>query len=969
MQIITDRSESSKLKMYYQNIRGMRTKSKAFFEKMIANGYDVILLCETWLNDNFYDSEFFDNRYIVFRIDRNKEETGMTLGGGCLVAIKSNLASMRMREWEMNKEDVWLSIVHDNGHKTYLNVRYIEGESKLPEYEVHFKRIGDVVATADVNDRFVLFGDYNLSDSVTWHAADGTCDPKVNSQSNFDKRIPNELLNLNALCDFKQVNRIRNELERTIDLVLTDVDLGKIEVSRCLDPLVSEDAHHPALEVVVDVNPIKYLAERRSPKVNFYKANYPELNEKLRNVEWEIELSGLDVNEAVNRFYEIIDPLIECIPKVHYSKRDYPVYFTPKLIKLIKKKANAKKKVNVDDNELNKGRFSRLRKQVKREIKACFGNYVSDCETKLRDNTKCFFAFTKSLRKTNSLANSMKYGDSVSNDRETICNFFASFFDSVYQKDDDNEVSEVCSFEDQVNDVIGNISFSVSDVKKVLKGFDVNKVASPDGVPMMFYKNLAETLALPLSILFNLSLSSRVFPEKWKIGFVSPIFKDGDKHEVTNYRAVSILCAISKVFERLMFNELFDRTKDKICRSQHGFFSKRSTQSNLIEFVTAVSKSMANGGQVDVLYTDFSKAFDKILHSRLLGKIAKFGFDEPLIQWFKSYLTDRSQFVVIGSGRSRKVTPTSGVPQGSILGPFLFILYVNDLLSHLHNSFAFADDLKLLKKIVSIDDSEVFQLEIDRLHEWCSVNKLGLNVKKCAVMSITRKAEVNKVKFNYKINNEVIPRVNSKRDLGVTIDSKLSFAEHIGEVTRKAYQMLGFIFRCGKFFKKPESMMTLYNSLVRSRLDYCAAVWSPIYVKHINIVERVQKKFTRMYFYKFNLEKTEYEHRLKTINITSLKTRRLKNDEMILHKIIHGHMDTVLSQSINYNIHGRILRRNRPLFYTPTYSSNIVQNEPLHRMQDNHDKFFSNCDIFNESINAFKKSVMETIVEQTDYTV
>ncbi len=532
----------------------------------------------------------------------------------------------------------------------------------------------------------------------------------------------------------------------------------------------------------------------------------------------------------------------------------------------------------------------------------------------------------------------------------------------MYQSEADaDESDELDSIIDSAVDS-ADLMFSMADIQGVLKGFDVHKVSSPDGVPMMFYKNLADSLALPLSILFNKSLRERVFPDRWKMGFISPIFKEGDKQDVTNYRAVSILCAISKIFERLMFDVLFDRIKDKIHHSQHGFFSKRSTQTNLMEFVTTVSQSMANGGQVDVLYTDFSKAFDKIVHMRLLKKLVPFGFSKSLIQWFDSYLTNRSQFVVIGNARSKRVSPRSGVPQGSILGPFLFILYVNDLLSSLSNTFAFADDLKLLRKIVSSGDAYIFQLEIDRLQEWCIENKLGLNVKKCAIMSITRKADKNKLEYQYRIGNDIVPRVESKRDLGVIIDSKLSFIEHISEMTRKSYRMLGFIFRCGKFFKKPESMMALYNSLVRSRLEYCAAVWSPIYDKHNKIIERVQRKYTRMFFYKFNFQKTEYVDRLKRLNISSLESRRLKNDEIILFKIMHGQMDTTLNQSLTYFNHGRVTRRDRPVFYTPRYTSNIVQNEPLHRMQDHHDKYFSGCDIFCESIESFKNSVVNTVL-------
>lgn len=156
-------------------------------------------------------------------------------------------------------------------------------------------------------------------------------------------------------------------------------------------------------------------------------------------------------------------------------------------------------------------------------------------------------------------------------------------------------------------------------------------------------------------------------------------------------------------------------------------------------------------------------------------------------------------------------------------------------------------------------------------------------------MSITRKADQNKLEYHYKIGNDIVPRVSSKRDLGVIIDNKLSFAEHISVTIRKAYQMLGFILRCSKFFKKSESVITLYNSLVRSRLEYCNAVWNPMYEKYIEDVERVlQRKYTRMFFLKFNLPKPDYDARLEHLNMMSLNRRRLINDGIILYKIIHG---------------------------------------------------------------------------------
>lgn len=271
----------------------MRTKNERFFAGLIANSYDIVLLCETWLNEDFYDSEFFDNRYVVFRIDRKREGTGMSRGGGCLMAIKSELSSMRMREWELDKEDVWISVVHENGFRTNFNVRYVEDGSSLLNYEVHFKRISDVITSAGINDNFVLFGDYNLSDSVEWYDENGVYDVKVNSGTRFDKRIPHELINLNALCNLREFSSVRNGLNRTLDLVLSDVDSSKIEGTRCCSPLLPEDSHHPALNVNLDLSPVKCLSERRPPKTNFYKADYRTLNQRLLDVEWGIELSGV----------------------------------------------------------------------------------------------------------------------------------------------------------------------------------------------------------------------------------------------------------------------------------------------------------------------------------------------------------------------------------------------------------------------------------------------------------------------------------------------------------------------------------------------------------------------------------------------------------------------------------------------------------------------------------------------------
>lgn len=255
----------------------------------------------------------------------------------------------------------------------------------------------------------------------------------------------------------------------------------------------------------------------------------------------------------------------------------------------------------------------------------------------------------------------------------------------------------------------------------------------------------------------------------------------------------------------------------------------------------------------------------------------------------------------------------------------------------------------------------MLQHDLNKISEWCMVNGMSLNVKKCVVMSLTHSP--NKRTFDYVLNDVILERVAFMKDLGVIIDEKLSFKEHINMITRKSYQMLGFIFRCGKYFSHQSSLLILYNALVRNRLEYCSTVWNPIYDNSINQIERVQKKFTRMFYFKFNLEqpRPSYDIRLKRLKLHSLESRRLENDEIILFKIMHRFIDsTSLHQRLNFYQPTRPTRWNKDqVFYMPKMSTNYEANAPINRIQSNHDEYFSAIDIFCDKLNKFKKDVRQ----------
>lgn len=356
---------------------------------------------------------------------------------------------------------------------------------------------------------------------------------------------------------------------------------------------------------------------------------------------------------------------------------------------------------------------------------------------------------------------------------------------------------------------------------------------------------------------------------------------------------------------------------------------------------------------MDTVYTDFAKAFDKVDHGILLVKLKRFGLSDNAVRWFATYLSTRSQFIVIGGSKSDGIVPTSGVPQGSILGPLLFIIFINDLLESLSSCSGFADDLKLYRSISSAYDCEMLQDDLSKVVDWCRRNKMSLNVDKCAIMSTTHSR--NKVIFPYAVDNDQLERVAVKKDLGILFDEKLSFNEHIDDITRKAYRMLGFIFRCGKYFSSQQSIRLLYSSLVRNRLEYCSSVWNPCYS---NKIERVQKKFTRMFYFKFSIAhpRPPYDVRLRHLKLHSLETRRLENDEIMLFKLVHNNVDSSLRDKITFRQPTRSTRLNSA-FYLPTMITNYQMNAPIYRLQRNHDQYFSDLNVVGMTLNlnSFKK--------------
>lgn len=409
-----------------------------------------------------------------------------------------------------------------------------------------------------------------------------------------------------------------------------------------------------------------------------------------------------------------------------------------------------------------------------------------------------------------------------------------------------------------------------------------------------------------------------------------PVFKKGCKQDVKNYRGIAALCAVSKLFEVIVLEFLRHNLSHVVSDDQHGFFPKRSTNTNLVTYISKIQRAISDGYQVDAIYTDLSAAFDKINHRIAIAKLRRVGLHGSLLTWVNSYLTRRTMLVKIADNLSLPFSVTSGVPQGSHLGPFLFLLYINDVNFLLRcPKLCYADDFKLYAIIKRPTDMEDLQAQVDLFADWCRLNQMVLNPSKCSTITFTRKR--CPTFFSYKILGNPLTRDSFVKDLGVLLDSKLSFKNHISYLCSKASKQLGMIFRMTKYFRDVNCLKILYLSLVRSTLEYGSVVWAPYYHNDIGRIEAIQRKFTRFALRHLG-ECPNYETRCSMLHLDPLSVRREAAKAFFVADLFRSNINCpFLTSELNVNIRRRVLR-SHSFLVIPGARTNYAFNEPVSSM-------------------------------------
>lgn len=896
----------------------------------------------------------------TFNIIR-KDRSSVNYGGGVLIAVNNSFYSEELIINSGDNTEICCAVVNTKINKLFFICCYIPPNSSSDIYNLHCHGFQQVSHHMGPNDRLIIMGDFNLP-AVKWSFDETNLNSLLPHSNCIDAM--NFLSEVASLCTI-QINFVKNFKNNLLDLIFLDNTID-FRLSRCTPTVLPEDQYHPTLELQLDIGTKASVNSKNSScKVFlFKKCNLDNLNQLLESTEWHslfpVTLSTeSDLDKAIDNFYSIVLGYLETtVPKVTAQYCSGPKWFTVALRKNRNIKSKLYKKAKKTGLLSDYSKYLLARYHYQRLCKIEYKKYLSKTAINLRKCPKLFWNFVNSKRKSCAYPSCMAYNGvySTSHSSSGHSELFADFFNAVYSTFE--YIPNSYPFYIQQHD-IPYPKVSRDSVEIAAKSIKSSFKSGPDMIPSFILRECACALSLPLNLLFNHSLRLGYFPAKWKSSYIVPLHKCGMKSQVENYRGIAKLSAIPKLFESIICNQLTFELQRIISPAQHGFLSGKSTITNLLEFTTKVFLSYGKSLQTDVIYTDFSKAFDTLNHRLLLMKLKSYGFPEVLLRWFQSYLCGRTQYVVFNDCYSRAINVTSGVPQGSHLGPILFLLYINDLVQVIENAsiLLYADDVKLFYS--SNFPNNMLQLDLNNLVSWCNLNGMKLNIKKCKHMTFARKSLFHSV---YSISNCPLETVTNINDLGILMDSKLRFDLHVGRIINKANGVLGFIKRWSKEFNDPYISKKLFSGLVRPILEYGSVIWNPGFMCDISRIESVQKQFLLFCLRSLDWGSTyqlpPYVNRLKLIHLPTLESRRTTLDVLFILKIIKGDINSpfLLSQfSIKIPLR---LPRSYQLLSIPMFKSTYLNNFAFVLACKKFNEYYNLID-FNKPYNVIKDSLIE----------
>lgn len=839
----------------------------------------IIFINETWITaeKNIETELSINNRYDVILANRK------TRGGGCAILISRDIPfktilSCSKYQCELININLFLP------KKINIFLIYRPPNCSLENTKKILKFLYE-----NIENNFILCGDMNIP-NINW------VDYSFNCQKG--KLLLDFMFQTNSTQHVTEFTR----LSSTLDLIFSSPSnlLSNVKITENFS-----NSDHNMITFNINSSIPFNRHKKKVYKRQLTENNFSILNEKYANYKWTDELSFyFSVNSKYNAFTDTMlyffDSAMPLKPLNNIIKENYPKRITELSRNKLKLFKESKKDPNNNEIQLKYKIISRQLRKITRD-------YYTEKDKRIvsKGRSSVYKYFKNKLKPVIQVPTLFDKNGEICLSDKAKSNAMGITFQKAFNKKNSELV--IGSNFTKSADKIEDIQFNILDIFKLLRKLPNKNSTSPDSIPYILLKKCAFTLSHIITELFRLILDEGEIPEIWKHSIVIPIFKKGDKTITDNYRPIALTCTLCRTFERLLVNKLIEflRNKDFFSIEQFGFLKQRSTVTQLLTMLNQIYSCVDRGNKVDIVYIDFKKAFDTVPIELLIQKVKHIGIDGKILKFLINFLNNRKFKVRIEQDFSEEYPIHSGVPQGSVLGPLLFVIFINDLPEHLPkgvNIKIYADDIKLYVEHNNDNNRNKLKESLVITEKWAKNNGLGISIDKCICLYIGK----NNDKQQYFIDGQPIKKENCVRDLGILIDTDLSFSAHITKITKQAYSMIYQIFRIFKS-KDLDNLVFVFKTYLRPLLEYATEIWSPSRKDHLISLEKIQKIFTKRAFKQCGLVDKPYEIRLQICKLKKLEERRVLADLCMTYKILNNF--THLEQEKYFTLTKRAKRR------------------------------------------------------------
>ncbi|KAK3087639.1 hypothetical protein FSP39_008683 [Pinctada imbricata] len=931
------------LSIFHLNIRSVRHKISYLDD--LAPDYDILCITESHLDENVTDSDLVIDGFDIVRRDRTNH------GGGILIYVSKNLFFKRLHQLESqntSSEFVWIEI--KSRSETYLLCTAYRAPNIGDLFWTSFENSLD--AAFDMNPNIIILGDLNVDLLV-----------ETNHKLNH---IINHYQLTNVI---KSPTRISDARQSLLDPILVT------ECSNSFAEVIPTDRNisdHEATVIDIPLSNINPKSFKR--KIwNYENGDFVTLNNKINEFDWESLFASCEnTDEACTKFTEIYLAFVnETIPsKIVTVKTTDKPWFNSRIKREIRIRDRLRRKAKKSGNESHlrqykdkRNHVNNLKKSAKESFYQNVDGFVDHLSTQ---NSKGFWklinTLTKSIGKLESIPPLLNPENlELETDEQAKAELLNRYFASISNIDDLN--ADVPEIDMKTSNHLSNISISESDIIDILKTLKLGKANGIDEISHHMLKFTINSVVNPLKLLFNMSLSSHKFPSLWKKALVMPLYKKDDKHLPSNYRPISLLSTVGKVFERCLFKYLHNYMLDNklFYEFQSGFLPNHSTTYQLIELYHHICLNRERNEHTCLVFCDISKAFDKVWHRGLIKKLSSFGFSGHLLDFLQDYLSDREQAVILKNHRSSFLKLGAGVPQGTVLGPFLFLIFINDIAENLISlARLFADDTSLLHSSKQINDIErTINSDLEKVLDWSKKWFVTFNPAKTDILVVSNRSVPN---LNIIFGDSHPNITETHKHLGITFSSDGKWTAHINNISNSALKQINVLKKL-KFTLSRKSLGKIYTTFILPILEYACELWDGCNDYESIKLEQIQYHAARivtglpLYASKESL--------LRETGWETLQVRREKRKLSLFYKIQNGQTPEYLTNLLPDRVHQS----------TPYNLRNSDEfRQPQYRLQSTIKSFFpSATSLWNDldyeikvqpSLKVFRKSLSSSYPSQ-----